>query len=41
MAGDYGEDNLGESPPHFDFSTIDYLVKSALKTGLRRCMEAQ
>ena len=23
-AEDYGHDNLGENPPHFDFSIIDY-----------------
>ena len=26
MAEDYGHDNLGESPPRFDFSIIDYSV---------------
>ena len=26
MAEDHGHDNLGENPPHFDFSIIDYLV---------------
>ena len=25
-AEDYGHDNLGENPPHFDFSIIDYSV---------------
>ena len=25
-AEDYGHDNLGESPPRFDFSIIDYSV---------------
>ena len=26
MVEDYGHDNLGENPPHFDFSVIDYSV---------------
>ena len=26
MAEDYGHDNLGENPPRFDFSIIDYSV---------------
>ena len=26
MAEDYSHDNLGENPPCFDFSIIDYLV---------------
>ena len=26
MAEDYGHDNLGENPPRFNFSIIDYLV---------------
>ena len=26
MAEDYGHDNLGENPPHFNFSIIDYSV---------------
>ena len=26
MAEDYGHDNLGENPPCFDFSIIDYSV---------------
>ena len=26
MAEDYGQENLGENPPRFDFSIIDYLV---------------
>ena len=26
MAEDYGHDNLGENPAHFDFSIIDYSV---------------
>ena len=26
MAEGYGHDNLGESPPRFDFSIIDYSV---------------
>ena len=36
MAEDYGHDNLGENPPHFDFSIIDYSVMAgsqALKLG--------
>ena len=26
MAEDYGHHNLGENPPHFNFSIIDYSV---------------
>ena len=26
MAEDYGHDNLGENPPRFNFSIIDYSV---------------
>ena len=26
MAEGYGHDNLGENPPHFNFSIIDYSV---------------
>ena len=28
MAEDYGHDNLGENPPRFDFSVIDYSVRN-------------
>ena len=36
MAEDYGDDNLGENPPCFNFSIIDYSVMAgsqALKLG--------
>ena len=38
MAEDYGHDNLGENPHHFNFSIIDYSVmagRQALKLGLQ------
>ena len=43
MAEGYGHDNLGESPPRFDFSIIDYSVmnRSQLKIGFCRCVEVQ
>ena len=36
MAEDYGHDNLGENPPRFDFSIIDYSVMAGSQVSKQR-----